>query len=285
MKMTPRSALYMPASNQRAMDKARGLPADAIIFDLEDAVAPDAKDSARAQVVAQLAAGGYGARQLVVRCNDLSTPWGRDDLQAVAAAPGLHTVCLPKVESTGQLQAVTDLLDACGRSDMAIWAMIETPAGIANVEQIAACERVAALLMGTTDLCAELRLPPDEARRGLSYALQRCVLAARLAGVMVLDGVYLDIGNETGLESVCEQGRALGFDGKTLIHPGQIETANAVFGPSAAAVERARRLLTLWQETAEAGAAVAVLDGKLIELMHVDEARRVLATAEHIARL
>ncbi|MCR9186449.1 MAG: CoA ester lyase [Halieaceae bacterium] len=283
--MTPRSALYMPASNLRAMDKARGLLADAIVFDLEDAVAPDAKSSARAQVIAQLAAGGYGARQLVVRCNDLSTPWGRDDLQALAAAPGLGTVCLPKVESTAQIESVRRLLDECGRSDMVIWAMIETPAGVANVEQIAACERVAALLMGTTDLCAELRLPADEARRGLSYALQRCVLAARLAGVMVLDGVYLDIGNDVGLQAVCEQGRALGFDGKTLIHPGQIDTANAVFGPTPAAVEHARRLLQLWQETAEAGAAVAVLDGKLIEVMHVDEARRVLATAEHIARL
>ncbi len=283
--MTPRSALYMPASNLRAMDKARDLPADAIVFDLEDAVAPDAKTSARAQVIAQLAAGGYGARQLVVRCNDLSTPWGRDDLQALAAAPGLDTVCLPKVESTAQVESVSRVLDEYGRSDMVIWAMIETPAGVANVEQIAAGERVAALLMGTTDLCAELRLPADEARRGLSYALQRCVLAARLAGVMVLDGVYLDIGNDAGLQAVCEQGRALGFDGKTLIHPGQIDTANAVFGPTPAAVEHARRLLTLWQETAEAGAAVAVLDGKLIELMHVDEARRVLATAEHIARL
>lgn len=283
--MTPRSALYMPASNLRAMDKARGLLADAIVFDLEDAVAPDAKSSARAQVIAQLAAGGYGARQLVVRCNDLSTPWGRDDLQALAAAPGLGTVCLPKVESTAQIESVRRLLDECGRSDMVIWAMIETPAGVANVEQIAACERVAALLMGTTDLCVELRLPADEARRGLSYALQRCVLAARLAGVMVLDGVYLDIGNDVGLQAVCEQGRALGFDGKTLIHPGQIDTANAVFGPTPAAVEHARRLLQLWQETAEAGAAVAVLDGKLIEVMHVDEARRVLATAEHIARL
>ncbi|MBM70266.1 MAG: CoA ester lyase [Haliea sp.] len=285
MKMTPRTALYMPGSNQRAMEKARGLPADAIVFDLEDAVAPEAKAQARAQVVAQIAAGGYGARQLVVRCNALSTPWGLDDLQAVAAAPGVATVCLPKVESVQQVRAVTRELDACGRSDMVIWAMIETPAGVARVEQIADCERVDALLMGTTDLCAELRLPPDDQRRGLSYALQRCVLAARLAGIMVLDGVYLDIGNSAGLQAVCEQGRALGFDGKTLIHPGQIEIANAVFGPSAAAVEHARRLLALWQETTEAGAAVAVLDGKLIESMHVDEARRVLATAEHIARL
>jgi len=285
MKMTPRTALYMPGSNQRAMDKARGLPADAIIFDLEDAVAPEAKAQARAQVAEQIAAGGYGARQLVVRCNALSTPWGLDDLQAVAAAPGLATVCLPKVESVQQVRAVTRELDACGRSDMVIWAMIETPAGVARVEQIADCERVDALLMGTTDLCAELRLPPDEQRQGLSYALQRCVLAARLAGIMVLDGVYLDIGNSAGLRAVCEQGRALGFDGKTLIHPGQIVIANAVFGPSAAAVEHARQLLALWQETTDAGAAVAVLDGKLIESMHVDEARRVLATAEHIARL
>ncbi|MDP4788740.1 MAG: CoA ester lyase, partial [Haliea sp.] len=183
------------------------------------------------------------------------------------------------------LQAVVALLDDLGREDIVIWAMIETPMGVANVEQIAGFTRVSALLMGTTDLCAELRLPPDPLRQGLLYALQRCVLAARLAGIMVLDGVYLDIGDKPGLQAVCEQGRALGFDGKTLIHPGQIEATNLVFGPAPGAVEHAQRLLALWEETASAGKAVAVLDGKLIESMHVDEALRVLATAEHIARL
>lgn len=284
MTMSPRSTLYMPAANQRAMDKARSLAVDAVVFDLEDAVAPDAKEAARERLLQQLAAGGYGARTLVARCNALSTPWGADDLRALAAS-GIKTLCLPKVESVAQLQAVRDLLRQCGRNDITLWAMIETPAGVAQVEEIAAFDHVAALLMGTTDLAAELRLPSDPARSGLHYALGRCVLAARLAGIMVLDGVFLDITDQAGLRAVCEQGRALGFDGKTLIHPGQVAVANEVFGPSAAAIERAERLLGVWEEAAAAGKAVAVLDGKLIETMHVDEARRVLDTAAHIARL
>lgn len=279
-----RSALYMPAANQRAMDKARELPVDAVVFDLEDAVAPEKKAEAREQLVAQLHAGGYGPRQLVARCNALATPWGEDDIRALAATP-VATLCLPKVESVQQLHAVAALLEELQRPDMALWAMIETPAGVANVEAIAGHGRVTALLMGTTDLAYELRLPPDPSRSGLQYALGRCVMAARLGGITVLDGVYLDIRNEDGLRAVCEQGRALGFDGKTLIHPGQIAATNAVFGPSEEAVTHARRLLACWDEAAAQGKGVAVLDGKLIETMHVDEARRVLDAAAHIAGL
>ncbi len=276
-----RSALYMPAINQRAMDKARDLPVDAVVFDLEDAVAPEKKAEARTQLVAQLAAGGYGPRQLVARCNALATPWGEADIRALAATP-VTSLCLPKVESVEQLQQVSALLEELQRPDMALWAMIETPAGVADVEAIAGYGRLTALLMGTTDLAYELRLPVDPGRTGLQYALSRCVLAARLAGVVVLDGVYLDIKNEAGLRAVCEQGHALGFDGKTLIHPGQIAVTNAVFGPDAAAVEHARRLLDCWEQATVQGRGVAVLDGKLIETMHVDEARRLLDAAAHI---
>ncbi|MEQ9464425.1 MAG: CoA ester lyase [Haliea sp.] len=279
-----RSALYMPAINQRAMDKARDLPVDAVVFDLEDAVAPDKKAEARTQLLAQLAAGGYGARQLVARCNALATPWGEADIRALAATP-VTSLCLPKVESVQQLQQVSALLEELQRPDMTLWAMIETPAGLANVEAIAGYGRLTALLMGTTDLASELRLPADPERTGLQYALGRCVLAARLAGITVLDGVYLDIKNEEGLRAVCEQGRALGFDGKTLIHPGQIAVTNAVFGPGAAAVEYARRLLDCWEQATAEGKGVAVLDGKLIETMHVDEARRLLDAAAHIEEI
>lgn len=279
-----RSVLYMPATNARAMDKARSLPVDAVVFDLEDAVAPAMKDSARKQLLAQLAAGGYGPRQLVARCNALATPWGEADLRALANSP-VDTLCLPKVEGLAQLRAVAAQLEFLQRPDIALWPMIETPAGVANVEAIASHHRVSALVMGTTDLAAQLRLPPDPLRRGLQYALGRCVLAARLAGIAALDGVYLDIKDESGLRQVCEQGRALGFDGKTLIHPGQIAVTNAVFGPDAAAVEHARRLLDCWEAAAADDQGVAVLDGKLIEIMHVDEARRVLDAATRIAAL
>lgn len=279
-----RSVLYMPAANTRAMDKARSLPVDAVVFDLEDAVAPALKDSARELLLVQLAAGGYGPRQLVARCNGLASPWGAADLRALAGSP-VDTLCLPKVETVEQLEAVCELLDSLQRPDISLWPMIETPAGVANVEAIAAQHRVTALLMGTTDLSAELRLPPDPLRRGLQYALGRCVLAARLAGIAALDGVYLDLRDEPGLRRVCEQGRALGFDGKTLIHPDQIAISNEVFGPDAAAVTQARRLLQCWEAAAADGKGVAVLDGKLIETMHVDEARRVLEAAARIAAL
>jgi len=279
-----RSALYMPASNQRAMDKARNLPADAIVFDLEDAVAPDSKAEARTAVVAQLAAGGYGARQIVVRCNGLATPWGRDDLMALAASD-VSVICLPKVENDTELDAVSTVLAEAGRSDVALWAMLETPAGIARAGSIALHRAVSVLVMGTTDLAAELRIPQRVDRLGLQFALSQAVLAARQAGIAVLDGVYLDLNDQEGFHAVCEQGRALGFDGKTLIHPKQLEDANAVFGPSAEAVRWAERVLAAWAAAEAEGKGLAVLDGKLVETMHVDEARRTLATARHIAEL
>lgn len=279
-----RSVLYMPGSNQRAMDKARDLPCDAVVFDLEDAVAPGAKDSARAAVAAQLAAGGYGPRRLVVRCNALSAPWGREDVLAMAAS-GVGLLCLPKVESATEIDAVGELLAQNGGADIGLWAMLETPAGIAAAEAIASHPAVRALVMGTTDLAAELRVPHRPDRLGLQYALGRAVMAARCAGVAVLDGVYLDLSDDGGFRDICEQGRALGFDGKTLIHPKQVETANAVFGPSPEAVDWARRVLAAWEAAEREGKGLAVLDGKLVETMHVDEARRTLATARHIADL
>jgi citrate lyase subunit beta/citryl-CoA lyase len=276
-----RSALYMPGANRRAMDKARELPADAVIFDLEDAVAPDMKETAREQVLAQLAEGGYGHRQLVVRANGIDSRWGEADLAALGAA-GVERVNLPKIESAEQLQRCVSALEAAGApGQLRVWAMIETPRGVANADEIACgSPRLEALLMGTTDLAYELRLPPRQDRLGLLYALSRCVNAARLAGISCLDSVYLDIANPEGFREDCEQGRALGFDGKTLIHPSQLEAANQVFGLGEAQVKHASRVIEAWQKAESQGKGVAVLDGKLVETMHVDDARRILALAE-----
>lgn len=272
-----RSALYMPGANQRAMDKARGLPCDAVIFDLEDAVAPDMKELARSQVLAQVAAGGYGSRRVVVRANSVDSPWGESDLQALGAA-AVATVCLPKVNSADQLQRCIEVLRAAGAPDgLRIWAMIETPGGVHNVEAIcAAAPELEALLMGTTDLAYELRTPVRPDRLGLQYALSKCVNAGRMHGITLLDSVFLDIRNADAFRADCEQGRALGFDGKTLIHPGQVDTANEVFGFSAEQVARAHRIIEAWRAAEAAGKGVAVLDGKLVETMHVDEAHRIL---------
>jgi citrate lyase subunit beta/citryl-CoA lyase len=279
-----RSVLYMPGANQRAMDKARKLPCDAVVFDLEDAVAPEAKAAAREAVAAQLADGGYGPRQLVVRCNALATPWGRDDLMAMAAT-SVTRLCLPKVESADQLEAASAALAQAGRDDIRLWAMLETPAGVFQARAIAGHPAVEVLVMGTTDLAAELRVPHRPDRLGLQHALGQAVLAARWAGIAVLDGVYLDLADEAGFAATCAQGRALGFDGKTLIHPSQIAAANAVFGPSAEAIDWAQRVLDAWEAAAAAGKGLAVLDGKLVETMHVDEARRTLAMARQITAL
>ena len=275
-----RSALYMPASNQRAMDKARELPCDAVIFDLEDAVSPGAKDSAREQVLAQLKSGGYGNRKLVVRANSIDSPWGEQDLVALAQS-GITTICLPKIDSAAQLQRCSDLLGQSGApDDLSLWAMIETPRGVANVEAIAdAGGRLQALLMGTTDLAHELRIPTREDRLGLLYALSRCVNAARMAGIVILDSVFLNINDVEAFRADCEHGLALGFDGKTLIHPSQLEIANEVFGIQPAQIAHARRVIEVWQAALDEGKGVAVLDGKLVETMHVDNARRILALA------
>jgi citrate lyase subunit beta/citryl-CoA lyase len=275
-----RSVLYMPGFNQRAMDKARTLPCDAVVLDLEDAVAPDSKEQARAQVLAQLAAGGYGHRAVVVRANSIDSPWGAEDLRILGES-GVRRVCLPKVESAEQLLACIDILDWSEAAGYKVWAMIETPRGVANVEEIcAASDSLEALLMGTTDLSHQLRTPHRPDRLGLLYALSRCVNAARMHDRVALDSVFLDIGDAEAFRADCEHGRALGFDGKTLIHPSQVEIANAVYGLNAAQLEHARRVIDAWQAAEAQGRGVAVLDGKLVETMHVDDARRLLALAQ-----
>ena len=218
-----RSVLYMPAANERALEKAKSIPADAIIFDLEDAVAPDAKPAARAQAAAAVTSGEYGSRELTIRCNGLDTEWGRDDVAAAAAA-GPSAVVLPKVDSVDAVDAVSALLDESGApAETKIWPMIETPTAIFDVRSIAAHPRVAVLVMGTNDLAKELRSPIVPGRHPLVPHLATALLAAREAGVVILDGVYNDVKNPDGFAAECRQGMEMGFDGKTLIHPSQVD--------------------------------------------------------------
>lgn len=281
-----RSVLYMPGANQRAMDKARTLPCDAVVFDLEDAVAPDMKEVAREQVLAQLEQGGYGARQLVVRANSIDSPWGEADLKVLGAA-GVTTVCLPKIDSAETLERCVSLLRESGAPDsFRVWAMIETPRGVANVESIcAASAELEALLMGTTDLAHELRIPIRSDRLGLLYALSKCVNAARMHDRIILDSVFLNIEDGDAFRVDCEHGHALGFDGKTLIHPSQIDITNEVYGLSDETLQQAARIIAAWEEAEALGKGVAVLDGKLVETMHVDGARRLLSLQESMKQL
>lgn len=279
-----RSALYMPGSNARALEKGRTLAADVLILDLEDAVAPDAKATARATVVAALAQrAAYAPRELVVRVNGQDTPWGEDDLRAVAAA-GADAVLLPKVEGTAAVARARASLAAAGApADLPIWCMIETPRGVLRAAEIAAADSVACLVMGTSDLTKDLHALATADRLPMLLALQTGVLAARAAGIAVLDGVHLDLADAPGLRAACRQGRELGFDGKTLIHPSQIEAANAAFGPGPAELEQARRIVAAYAQARAEGAGVAVLDGRLVEALHVREAERLLALAAAIA--
>lgn len=272
-----RSALYMPGSNVRALEKARTLPADVIIMDLEDAVAPAAKAAARDAVIQALAAGGYGQREIVVRINGLDTEWGSADLDAVAHSRA-DAVLVPKVSSTGSLREIISRLDERGASTLPVWAMAETPEGVLGIEAIAAlAPRLAVLVMGTADLARALRLPADPARLGLLPALGQCLLAARTRGLDILDGIFTDFRDEPGFRAACKQGKALGFDGKTLIHPSQVATANEIFGVSAAEAAAAANVVAAWQAAAAAGHGIAVLDGRMIEQLHAEEASRLLA--------
>jgi citrate lyase subunit beta/citryl-CoA lyase len=279
-----RSVLYLPASNARALEKARALPADGLIVDLEDAVAPAAKEAARAQVVAALREGGFQPREVVVRVNGLETPWGRADLSALAGA-GADAVCLPKVESAAAVRAAEDALVAGGApEDLALWCMIETPRGVLAAAEIGgASARVACLVAGTSDLVKDLHARHTAGRAEVLTALSLVVLAARAHGLAALDGVHLDLDDEAGLEAACAQGRDLGFDGKTLVHPRQIAAANRAFAPSAAEVDAARRVIAAHAEAVAAGRGVTVVDGRLVEALHVEEARRRVALAEAIA--
>jgi len=281
-----RSVLFMPGSNARALEKARGLPADALIFDLEDSVAPDAKDAARQAVAAAVGQGGYGGRELILRVNGLDTQWAGDDLRA-AARMKLDAVLLPKVENANDPRRAEALLISAGASkDLGLWCMMETARAILHAEAIAASTpRLRALVMGTADLSKELQAEETPLREPMITALGLIVLAARAHGLALLDGVFFDLDDENGFERECRQGRALGFDGKTLIHPKTISAANAVFSPSAAELERARRVIAAHDAAASKGQGVAVLDGRLVERLHVEAARRVLDLASAIASL
>jgi citrate lyase subunit beta/citryl-CoA lyase len=279
-----RSVLYMPGSNARALEKGRTLPADGLILDLEDAVAADAKALARRQVIEAMTAGGYGSREVVIRINGLDTPWGKDDLAAVAHA-GADAVLVPKVESAEMVHAVESALaDAGGAADMAIWCMMETPLGMLHAEAVAAAgRRVACLVMGTSDLAKDLHAQHTPDRLPFITGLGLCLLAARAHGLAILDGVHLDLADDAGFAAACRQGLELGFDGKTLIHPKTIEVANQVFAPSAAEVAWSRKIIAAHAEATAEGKGVVLVDGKLIENLHVENARRLVALADAIA--
>lgn len=268
-----RSALYLPANRESAIAKARTLPADCIILDLEDAVQPDAKDAARAAAVAALAAGGWGARQVLLRVNALATAWSEADFAAVRSG-GFAGVVVPKVDSAA---AAARAVAAAG--GVPVWAMVETPAGVLDAPRIAAVPGVSALLAGMADLAKDLRCRPDAARTPLLYSLSAIVLAARAAGVLAIDGVYMDIKDDAGFVAEASQGLMLGFDGKSLIHPSQVVPCNTVFSPSDADVEAARGLIAAYDAGLAAGKGVTTFNGKLVEVLHVVEARRVIEAA------
>jgi citrate lyase subunit beta/citryl-CoA lyase len=280
-----RSALYMPAANERALAKAKTIAADALIFDLEDAVAPDAKDAARANAVAAASSGEYGRREITIRCNGLATPWGAADV-AAAATSGAAAIVVPKVDSRDYLDEVALQLDAAGApADMTIWAMIETPTAILDIRSIAAHLRVNVLVMGNNDLARELRTGVLPERTPLIPALAMALLGAREAGKVILDGVYNDVQDADGFLSEARHGKAMGFDGKTLVHPSQIEPANAVWAPSADEIEFARRVIAAFEQASADGRGVVTVDGRMIEHLHVQNAERILAVADAIADL
>ncbi len=282
-----RSALYMPGSNARAVEKARTLAADTLILDLEDAVAPQAKEAARAQVCAAVAGGGYGHRELVIRINALDTPWGAEDLQA-AARSGADAVLLPKPNTVADIAAATAALAKADAPDaMRLWAMIETPLAIIYLQEIAAAARqpgarLACFVLGTNDLVKETRADLSASRRPALYWLSARITAARAYGLDVLDGVYNDFKDADGFARECEHARALGFDGKTLIHPDQVAPANAAFAPREAEVAWARKIIAAFQQPENTGKGVITVDGRMVELLHAEMARRTVAIADAI---
>ena len=281
-----RSVLYMPGANTRALEKARSLPADALIFDLEDAVAPDAKEAARANVVAAAQSKGYGKREIAIRCNGLSTPWGKADIAAIAKS-GADAVLVPKVETAAEVASVVAQLDAAGApKSMAVWAMMETPKGILRADEVAGSHpRLTLFVMGTNDLVKDMRARHTPMRLPMVTALGLGMLAARAHGLTILDGVYNDIQDAEGFRAVCQQGLEMGFDGKTLIHPSQVEPCNEVFAPSAAELEMAGKIVTAFKAAQAEGKGVVTVDGRMIENLHVEQAERALALATAIKEL
>ncbi len=280
-----RSVLYMPASRASALEKAKGLPADALIFDLEDAVAPDAKADARRMAVQAALSGDYGRREIAIRANGLDTPWGKEDLQAIAQS-GAHAVVIPKVESAKMLEEVDQILaDAGAPENLWLWAMIETPKGVLRVEEIAAHSKLTVLVMGTSDLAVDLTANHTPERIPFLTSFGLVLLAARAHGRSVLDGVHLNLTDDKEFEAHCRQAVDMGFDGKTLIHPKQVAPANAWFGPDPKAVENAEKVVEAYETAIATGQGVATLDGKLIENLHAVQARRILAKAAAIEAL
>jgi citrate lyase subunit beta/citryl-CoA lyase len=263
------------------MQKASTLSVDAIIVDLEDAVSPDEKDMAREQVVSALTQNDYGEREVTVRINPLDSRWGADDIDAIRNLP-VSAVVIPKCESSQQVLAVHDKLR---QTDIGVWVMIETPRGVLHVEEIcSSTEDLHVLVMGTSDLAKDLRVPHNRGRQGFQYALGKCVLAARAFGKDIIDGVHLDLASGKEFLEVCDQGREMGFDGKSLIHPDQISAANRIFAPSRADVEDAYEIIEAWDSTEKQGSGVVVVRGKLVESLHIEEARRTLALHDSITK-
>ena len=277
-----RSVLYMPGANTRALEKAKSLEADSLILDLEDAVAPDAKISARSNINAALESG-FGHREAVIRINGLDTQWGLDDLKAFAHSKA-NAILLPKVESAAQIQKVAELLKELNPShQLTIWAMIETPMAIFKLTEICnAHPLLETLVLGTSDLVKDLHARHTPGRVETLTALSLSVLAARAHHLCVLDGVHLSLDDPEGLKAACVQGRDMGFDGKTLIHPSQIALANKTFGPSSEEIEEAKQRIAAYEAAISTGAGIAVLNGKLIEELHIQDSKRILALAEAI---
>jgi citrate lyase subunit beta/citryl-CoA lyase len=284
-----RSVLYMPGSNARALEKAKTLPADGVILDLEDSVAPDAKAAARDQVAAAVKAGGFGRREVFIRVNGVDTPWHADDLAAAAAAAAPAAILVPKVSTPETLELIgRRLLDMGTDHKTRIWAMIETPLALFNILAIAAAARdsetrLAGFVMGTNDLAKDTRARLVPGRAPMVGWLANCVAAARIYGIDILDGVYNDIGNADGFSMECQQGVELGFDGKTLIHPNQIEPCNKAFSPSAEEVAQARKTIAAFDLPENKSKGVVSIDGRMVERLHADMARRTVAIAEAIA--
>jgi citrate lyase subunit beta/citryl-CoA lyase len=285
-----RSVLYMPGSNARALEKARGLPADALILDMEDAVAPDAKEEARAQVCAAVKQGGYGKREIAIRVNGLDTPWGADDIKAAVAA-GPDAILVPKINSADDVERAEEALnDAGAKGNIQLWCMIETPLATLNIQSIAQKarepgSRMSVWVMGTNDIAKELRAAHTPDRVPMMTSLGLALVAARAYDLVILDGVYNDIKNEEGFAAICEQGRDMGFDGKTLIHPSQVGPCNTIFSPDPEMVAFARRTIEAFELPENKGKGVLKVDGRMVEILHADIARRTVAIADAIAEL
>jgi citrate lyase subunit beta/citryl-CoA lyase len=283
-----RSCLYIPGVNAKALEKAKGIPADVVLLDLEDSVAPEAKEGAREQLAAVIKAGGYGAKEVIARINALSTPWGHDDLKAICPS-GPDGVLVPKVDSAEMVVAIDDACTEAGLAeDAALWVMIETPKAIFNLQEIAdaaKATRLSGFVMGLNDLAKDTRAKMTPGREPFWTAMSLSVLAARSAGISIFDGVYNDIPNLEGCEAECRQSAEFGFDGRTLIHPSHVEIANRIYAPAEEEVAHARDVIAAFKLPENAGKGVIKVNGKMTELLHLMEAKRIVGMAEAIAAL